>query len=90
MIDEYVDKGKVAACTAWGWVVGLMLGAWAVMVLGEGDAWKYAGMLAASSCALSAYAAVLHLRCYAVRLAGLVRSINSVHHEDAPAPVRRL
>ena len=88
MIDEYVDKGKMHAMLGWSVVVGLMAIAWGVMLL-TGH-WRIAGMFAATSCATSAYAAVLHLRCYAVRIAGLVRAMNSVQHDDRPAPLRRL
>ena len=89
VIDEYVNKGKVAACTAWAWVVGLMLSAWAVMIVGlEHDhAWKFAGMLAATACALASFASVMHVRCYAVRVAGLVRAVGNSRPVDGPRPV---
>ena len=89
MIDQYVSKEKMNAGIAWALVVGLMMVAWGVMLLAP-DHWHIAGMFAATSCALSAYAAVLHLRCYAVRLAGLVRAMGSVQREDGPSPLRRL
>lgn len=89
MIEDYVSKEKMHASVAWAVVVGLMAIGWSVM-LATPEYWKVAGMFAATSCATSAYAAVLHLRCYAVRIAGLVRAINSVQHEDRPRPVSRL
>lgn len=89
MHDEYVSKEKVAANVMWAVVVGLMVTAWGVMLLTSH--WRIAGMFAATSCATSAYAAVLHLRCYAVRLAGLVRASSTVKPEGAPlSPVRNL
>lgn len=89
MIDQYVSKEKMNAGIAWAIVVGLMTVAWGVMLLAPGH-WQIAGMFAATACATSAYAAVLHLRCYAVRIAGLVRAMGSVQSEDRPRPVRRL
>lgn len=90
MIDEYVNRGKVNALTAWGAVVGLMLMAWCVaMASGSEAGWRCAVMLAFTSCITSAFAAVLHIRCYAVRVAGLVRASNSVQYER-PRPVSDL
>lgn len=89
MIDEYVDKGKVTASVMWAVVVGLMLAGWSVILLVP-DHWRIGGMFAATSCATSALAATLHIRCYMVRLAGLVRAIPSVQGTDRPRPVSHL
>jgi hypothetical protein len=90
VIDEYVNRGKVNALTAWGAAVGLMLMAWCVALWAGSEAgWRCAVMLAFTSCITSAFAAVLHIRCYAVRVAGLVRATSSIQHER-PRPVRDL
>lgn len=88
MIDEYVNKGKVTANAAWACVVGLMAAGW-VFILATSHA-TIGGMFAATSCALSAYAAVMHIRCYMVRLAGLVRATSSLERPDSPSPIRGL
>lgn len=88
--DEYVNKGKVTACVAWAGVVGFLGAAWLVMILSDERAWKYAGLLAWTGCALSAYAAVLHIRCFAVRVAGLVRAGHGVPPSERPRPVSHL
>lgn len=85
MNDEYVNKGKVVANVAWSTVIGLMVLAWVVILLGDA---KYAGMLAAMACASSAYAATLQIRCYVTRLACLVRATTSVEHPGGPRVVR--
>lgn len=89
MIDEYVNKGQVTANVVWSGVAGLILAAWAVVLLAPGHL-MIGGMLAATSCALSAFAAVLHIRCYVVRLAGLVRATGSLERPESPRPVRGL
>lgn len=89
MIDEYVNKGKVAANVLWTVVVALMVAGWVAMLLVPHH-WKIGGMFAATSCATSAFAAVLHIRCYMVRLAGLVRATSSIQHDEGPSPVRRI
>lgn len=89
MIDEYVDKGRVKANVGWTAVVAMMAVGWAVILLAP-DHWKVGGMFAASSCATSALAAVLHIRCYIVRLACLVRATGAVERKEGPSPVRGL
>lgn len=85
MIDEYVNKNKVVAYAVWAAVVAIMALAWVVIAFGEP---KFAGMLAASSCALSALAATLHIRCYMTRLACLVRAPSGFESPSGPRPVR--
>lgn len=92
MNDEYVNKGRVQASIAWAAVVGLMAVAW-VIAIAVPTHWRFAGMFAATSCAMSAFAAVLHIRCYSVRVANLVRAIRAVgdlEQGDRPRPVRNL
>lgn len=89
MIDEYVSKGQVAANVVWATVVGLMAAGWLVILL-SADHKAIGGMFAATSCAVSAFAATMHMRCYVVRLAGLVRATTSVEHPGGPRPVRDL
>lgn len=88
MIDEYVNKGKVTANLVWAAVVGLMATGWVFILVTPHTA--IGGMFAATSCALSAYAAVMHMRCYMVRLAGLVRATSSLERPDSPSPIRGL
>lgn len=89
MIEEYVNKGRVTANAMWAVVVGLMSVGWGVMLLAP-DYWKIGGMFAATSCATSAIAATLHIRCYAVRLAALVRGVSGIQPEEGPRPLRRI
>lgn len=69
----YVSSGHIATVVGWLAVVGLMSTAWVVMIV-DPAAWRYAGLLAASSCATSAWAAVLHIRANQVRVCNLIRS----------------
>lgn len=89
MIDEYVNKGRVAANVVWATVIGLMLAGWAVILLAP-QYKAVGGMFAATSCAASAFAAVMHMRCYMVRLAGLVRATSSLDRPEGPRTVRGL
>jgi hypothetical protein len=89
VIEEYVNKGRVAANALWSVVVGLMVVGWAIVLLLP-DHWILGGMFGLTACATSALAATLHIRCYMVRLAGLVRAVGSIEREDGPAPLRRL
>lgn len=88
MIDEFWDKGKVTANIMWAVVLGFMTAGWGVILLMPSH-WQIGGMFAATACAASAFAAVLHIRCYMVRLAGLVRASSSVRPEEGPSPLRR-
>lgn len=88
MIDEYVNRGNVNAGVAWAVVVALMVTGWVVIL--TTPHWQVGGMFAAMACASSALAAVLHIRCYAVRLAGLVRAARSIQDVEGPRPIRDL
>lgn len=90
MIEEYVSKGKMVTLAVWGVVVLLMVFGW-VMILAAPDHWRIGGMFAATACATSALAATLHIRCYAVRLACLMRVTAKLPIDDAfdgPRPIR--
>jgi hypothetical protein len=89
--DEYVNKGKVMATAAWSVVVCLMVTAWVFILVTPHTA--IGGMFAATGCAVSALAAVLHIRCYAVRVMCLVRAssaLGPLGSGDGPRPVRGL
>lgn len=85
MIDEYLNKNKVVAYVAWSTVVGLMALAWVVLIVWDA---KYAAMLAATSCATSAFAATLHIRCYMTRIACLLRAPSGFESPAGPRAVR--
>ena len=91
VVEEFVSKSKVAAGVAWVMTVLLLLAGW-VMVLAVPEHWMVGGMFAATACATSAVAATLHIRCYAVRLACLVRLTSNLPIDgafDGPRPVRQ-
>lgn len=89
MNDEYVSRGKVIMFVAWGVVATLMATAWVVILFTS--RWRVGGMFAAMSCAMSAMAATMQIRCYAVRMACLIRATAGLVPESPrPRPVRDL
>lgn len=89
MIDEYVNKGRVTANVVWAGVAALIVVAWGVVLFAPEHP-RIGGMVAATACALSAFAAVMHIRCYVVRLACLVRASSSLERPEGPSPIRGL
>lgn len=77
--DRYISGTRILAGCAWGLVLGLMAGAGAVLALT--DEWRWAGLLAASSCATSAVAATITIKGYATRLCSLIRVTSGLERE---------
>lgn len=88
MDEKSVNLGKFATGAAWAVVVLLMVTAWIVMLLS--DHWRVAGMLAASSCASSAFAATMQIRCYAVRTSRLIVAVLGPEASPRAATVRSM
>lgn len=68
----YVRWDAVATGMLWSAVAAFIGAAW-IICLSSPDRWRLAGMLAATACATSAFAATLHVRTYIVRLCRVVR-----------------
>lgn len=84
-----MNKGKVIMLMAWAVVVGLMATGWSLILWSDHLAWG--GMFAAMSCATSALAATLQIRCYVVRMMCVVRATSSLEPVggfNGPRPVR--
>lgn len=79
MIEQAVDLGKLVAGAAWAVVALLIAAAWVVGLLVN---WQIGMLLATSACALSAAAAVLHIRCFMVRVLALIRATSQSSDES--------
>ena len=78
----YFSKNATIAALLWFAVAALITAAWLVGLLTDGHL-HVAGLLAATGCALSALAAVLHIRTYACRLVRMVRVSSGLDSGDA-------
>lgn len=77
---------QVSIDSAWTWLLWLVVGllecmGWGLTIAGH---WKIGSMFSFTGCALSAYAAVRHVRCYMVRLASLIRAVAPADAPDHP------
>lgn len=77
MHESMISASKVIAAALWIWVTILLATGW-TMVLAPGERPQLAMGFFSTACATSALAAVLHIRCYFVRLGQLVRANNRV------------
>ena len=81
MYDRSVSTSKLITGVLWGWVAALFLAAWVTWWYeSTGDLWM---MLAFTGCASSALAATSQIRCYSLRICGLLRATGQL--EDAPS-----
>lgn len=71
MNDPLVSRTTVLAITLWTAAAVVLVTSWGVMLL-DPDGWRWAGMLAATSLAVTGLAMVLHIRTYALRILRLV------------------
>ena len=89
MIERTTSLDQVIAVALWSAVALLYVTAGILILHGEG----YAGIFVAEvACGLSAYAAVRHLKSYAVRACELVRRLDDriASRERAEVPVQRV
>lgn len=82
MHESTISTSRVIASTLWTWVVVLMAAAW-IIILWAPQHWPTAMMLAATSCASSGIAAVMHVRCYAIRMCTLIRTSSTAGRPPA-------
>lgn len=89
----YVSWESVVTGLLWGAVIVLLGSAW-VLMIADPTEWRFAGLFAASACALSAFAATLHVRTYISRLCNVVRVTNHLEPgglaDDDPTEIRPL
>lgn len=78
MIDKSVNLGKLVTFILWGTVVAMLVVVW-VRTIVHGDV-TVAVAAGFTACALSAYAATRNIRCYHVRIAQMIRTM------DPPLP----
>ena len=88
VIERTTSTDQVVAGVAWAVTVLVYVVAGLFLLHG---AWKGAIFIAEVACGLSAYAAVRHLKCYAVRICGLVRRVDQrVAGREAEVPLQRI
>ena len=80
MHDQLVSKATVLAVTFWGLAIGLMISGWLVMLCDQ-PGWRWAGMLCASALMTTGAAVTCHIRCYILRILGLVRATAGLERE---------
>jgi len=80
MIDSTIPTSKVTMTALWCVVVMLGLASWA---LGIADEWNWAFLVGLTACAVSAAAAVAHIRCYALRLCALIKANQASSIDEA-------
>lgn len=88
MIERTTSTDQVIAGALWAGVALLYISAGLLLLHGSG----LAGVLVAEiACGVSAYAAVRHLRCYAVRACELVRRLDDrIASREAEVPLQRI
>ena len=85
MRDSSISTSKLVTALLWAWVTLLFAAAWLVWALDrDSDLWM---MLALTGCVSSAMAATSQIRCYSLRICGLLRATARLENE---APVRSL
>lgn len=70
MQDSTVATSKLITSALWAWVAALFIAAWLTYAITTHDIWM---MLAFTGCASSALAATSQIRCYSLRICGLLR-----------------
>jgi hypothetical protein len=73
MHDGAIPTSKLITATLWGWVALVILTAWLTWFLGYHG---LAMMFGFTACALSAVAAASQIRCYSLRLCGVIRAVS--------------
>jgi hypothetical protein len=82
MNDSSIQTSNLITAVLWMAVAALLAAAWIVALVGP---WQIAMMLGFSTCATAAAAAVSHIRCYALRIIGLVRAVSGLGAPPAEA-----
>jgi hypothetical protein len=82
-----MNETSYPRCLVWAWiawavVLALVIAAWVVMLF-DGDDWAVGFLLGGSGCAMSAVAATLHVRSFAVRVCSLIRAASVRELEDS-------
>ena len=84
MNDEpQYSRGVVLAAAGWLSTALLLLIAWVAWAVGGPENIHIVLLTSQTACALSAVAAVLHLRCYAARICRLIRVTAGMQGPDA-------
>lgn len=68
-----ISVSRIITTILWGAVVGLIIAAWATLLTGRDELTPVLGYTA---CALSAVAAVAHIRGYFTRVLNVIRALN--------------
>ena len=77
-----MSRLAIASIVAWAIVAALLAGAWVVLMSTRPGPRAIGLLLATTGCALSAFAAVLSIRRYAVRICCLIRNLHGVNTGD--------
>lgn len=84
MNDELISRTAVVASILWAVVALLILAAWGAFAAHGFGPCPGAMMLGLSGCALSAAAATLHIKTYALRACNLIRATRDNGERAAP------
>lgn len=86
MNDSTVETSKLITALLWTLVSLLGLAAWVTWAAGTEDVWM---MLAFTACATSAVAATSQIRCYTLRVCGMLRAKQDLaEHFDSVRSLR--
>ena len=87
MRDGQVPTSKIITFVLWAWTGFVLIGAWAAWLAGRHE---LAAMVGFTACASSAVAATSQIRCYTLRVCGLLRIVGSLDgpHQAELRPLR--
>lgn len=75
MRDSQISASKIITAGLWAWVLVVLAAAWVVWLAGHH---QLAAMFGFTSCASSAVAATGQIRCYTLRVCGLLRAVGGL------------
>lgn len=78
MNESYISSHHVAAFATWTLVVVLMTAAWVLLLVDPtGTQARFGFMCGFTATTVAAFASVLHVRTYVVRIMGLIRAVHA-------------
>lgn len=86
MHDSQVSASKVITAVLWVWTGAILAAAWTVWVFDQKD---LSAMFGFTACASSAVAATSQIRCYTLRVCGLLRVVHGLDESAPPVPAPR-
>ena len=87
MIDTKTSKALVIAYALWAVTALLLAQGWVLLAL---DYWRPAVMMGLTGCAMSAVAAVAHIRSFSIRVLTVIRRLHGIDGDHEPQGLRRV